>query len=314
MSNYTENAFINDPNHVWSKILKLVPSNSTVLDIGCSSGNLGAALISINKCTVDGIEPDTKDAALATKKLGKVWSFDVEESSNLLAVDSKYDVIIFADVLEHLLHPSRTLKEVKKLLTKDGIVIFSLPNMAHISTRLALLEGDFSYTETGLLDKTHLHFYNETEILRVFLEAGMVIKQLDYSTYDYPDYLLKQMLSKLGLKPNRQAIKSFHSTSASTFQYVGLASYGAKKESIKAADRLPIPRINHDVGRLVSTINDKDASLRVALKNNADLIESLEALERSYNAVNGKLAAIEKSRMYQLTRKAFLISRKLKRS
>ena len=75
-----------------------------------------------------------------------------------------------------------------------GKLLFSIPNMGHISVRLYLLRGELDYGETGLLDKTHLHFYTLEEVQRVFAEAQLEIDHLDFVDKDYPKSLIKKEL------------------------------------------------------------------------------------------------------------------------
>src|SRR6185437_1634404 len=190
MSNYT-NSFFSEENHntSWYKVFHLIKDKSSVLDVGCSSGNFGHELIKRKGCVVDGIELDTGDAKIAAKKLRNVWVLNIEFDDISKIKKRAYDYVYFGDVIEHLVQPIETLKRVKSLLKPDGAVLFSIPNMGHIAVRLDLLEGNFPITETGLLDKTHLHFYTQEEVERVFGEAGYAIKNLDFVKKDYPKAL-----------------------------------------------------------------------------------------------------------------------------
>lgn len=223
MSNYSDSSFDeSNSNSSWHKVLQLIPEGSVVLDVGCSSGNFGAELAKRKSCKVNGIEIDPGDAKKAVKKLGKVWVLDIERDS-LDEVTGKYDVIYFGDVIEHLVSPVNALHKIKPLLNPGGRVVFSIPNMAHTAIRLQMLKGDFEYTETGLLDKTHLHFYNLGEIEKVFEEAGYKILKLDFVEKDFPDDLIKDYLAKLGLKANKKFLELMHQVDAAAFQFVGEA-------------------------------------------------------------------------------------------
>jgi len=230
VSNYSDSLFDeSSSNTSWYKVFNLIGPGSRVLDVGCSSGNFGKELISRKRCTVDGIEIDEGDAKIASTVLNRVWRLDIETADLSDLPTGAYDIVYFGDVIEHLVNPVATLRRIKRLLSTKGRVIFSIPNMGHVSVRLALLAGRFEYTETGLLDKTHLHFYTQDEVDRIFEEAGYRIKTLDFVRKDYPRSLLEKELAKYGLKANNNFYKKMASTQASAFQFVGSAKPGAQK-------------------------------------------------------------------------------------
>lgn len=88
-------------------------------------------------------------------------------------VEEKFDVIIFADVLEHLVLPEQVLRYFRRMLKKDGVVIVSVPNVANWRVRFSLLLGSFNYQEYGVLDRTHLHLYT-------FRSANEMVKTAGY--------------------------------------------------------------------------------------------------------------------------------------
>lgn len=242
MSNYSNSKFQEDENTSWFKVKNIIKPGSTVLDIGCSSGNFGKVLIDQKGCVVDGIELDKGDYEIAKNNLRYVYNMNIE-NDNIDVFSEKYKYIYFGDVIEHLVYPVRTLKKVKSLLAEDGGVLFSIPNMAYISVRLDLLRGGFDYGETGLLDKTHLHFYDLNEVHRVFEDAGYSIKILDYVERDLPSETLKYELNDIGLKANDKFLKSAKGLEASAYQFVGLAIPVFKY--IKSKPRIELsPQIN----------------------------------------------------------------------
>ena len=87
----------------------------------------------------------------------------------------EFDVVLFADVLEHLKEPADVLRRVRPFVAENGVVVASIPNIAHASVRLALLGGEFRYREWGLLDDTHLRFFTRASIQDLFEETGYVI-------------------------------------------------------------------------------------------------------------------------------------------
>jgi methionine biosynthesis protein MetW len=162
-----------DINHA---VLRNVPAGTTVLDIGCGTGILGAELKK-KGCTVYGIEYEPAAAAIARKRLDRVIIADIEREPP--RVDQRFDVLIFADVLEHLRNPGDVLKRFLRFLKPSGIAIISLPNIANWTVRSRLLTGNFSRTETGILDKTHLHFYTLATARQMLSHAGLRIEKID---------------------------------------------------------------------------------------------------------------------------------------
>jgi SAM-dependent methyltransferase len=92
--------------------------------------------------------------------------------------DERFDVIVAADVLEHLRDPLAVLNRLVPFLAEDGFVVLSVPNIAHGSVRLALLEGRFEYRELGLLDRTHVTFFTRQSLERMLDEAELGIAAL----------------------------------------------------------------------------------------------------------------------------------------
>jgi len=84
----------------------------------------------------------------------------------------KFDRVLLLDVLEHLMRPERLLAEAMNALNPQGRLIVSLPNVANIAVRLALLFGRFTYTERGILDRTHLRFFTRKTARRFLEENG----------------------------------------------------------------------------------------------------------------------------------------------
>lgn len=297
MSNYADNAFTDDPHHVWTKLLAMIPERSRVLDIGCSSGNLGVTLIQRKHCTVDGIEIDEADAKKAAEVLGRVWVFNIEDLDQFKQITKKYDILIFADVLEHLVDPSRVLRAMSKLLKPGGKIVFSLPNMAHISVRLALLTGSFHHTETGLIDKTHIHFYDVEELGRMFVRGGMVIDKLDYSPYPYPKRLIQQKLNDVGLELTPESLKVFNGPAAVAFQYVGSAVYETKKHA-KRTELVPFEQpLHNDLHMLAAVVTQKDDEIEVHKKH-------IKHLEEEVVRAHKALTSITHSRTYRWAQKA----------
>lgn len=161
--------------------VKLIGMNKRVLDVGCSSGYLSKIIKEQLNCIVDGVEIDPDAAILAKEALRHVYIGSIEDDNLLSQITDSYDVILFMDVLEHLKDPFSILVKVKKLLSPNGFVIASIPNVANWRIRFSLLFGRFEYEESGLLDKSHLRFFTLKALKEMFFRAGYKIDLMDFT-------------------------------------------------------------------------------------------------------------------------------------
>lgn len=177
------------------KIIKLVGSGKSVLELGASTGYL-TKRFKENKNEVSIVEYDKDDAKLAAKYALNSYVGSLEDETFLKTIKGKYDVVVAADVLEHLKNPELSLKYLKKLLKKDGVLIISMPNIACWKMRSDLLfKGAFEYSESGILDKTHLRFYTYYTIQKLLNNEGYKISKIYPMESSYP---LKHLLLKRG--------------------------------------------------------------------------------------------------------------------
>lgn len=170
-----------------AQVVDLVGTEKRVLDIGCSTGALGRALKSRSN-RVWGIEIDPQAAKIAERDLEQAVVGDLESMDVFSHFEAgSFDVIIFADVLEHLRDPVAALQKVIPLLSAGGSIVVSLPNVAHGSVRLALLEGRFEYRPLGLLDETHLRFFTRRSMEDLLRSAGLIAVDMRRTTADIFD-------------------------------------------------------------------------------------------------------------------------------
>jgi 2-polyprenyl-3-methyl-5-hydroxy-6-metoxy-1,4-benzoquinol methylase len=141
-----------------------------LLDVGCARGHLSEVLAS-QGWSVTGIEYDVADAAVARDRGIDVIVGTAEDAMSTM--NEKFDVIVFADVLEHFVHPEDVLSLARALLAPGGRIVISIPNVAHLSVRLQLLLGSFTYTDRGILDRTHLHFYTKKTLKKMIADAEL---------------------------------------------------------------------------------------------------------------------------------------------
>lgn len=178
MPHYGGTIDLEDSNDPRTRIVNWVPDGSYVLEVGCGSGTIIGHLAHVKACRALAVEPDAVMAQEARSTgvevlQGKVDSPVVRQA---LVQRAPFDVIIFADVLEHLADPWQVLRNMGGVLLPDGCILVSLPNVAHWTVRLSLLAGRFEYTDGFLLDRTHLRFFTLATARRLFVDSGYGIE------------------------------------------------------------------------------------------------------------------------------------------
>jgi len=163
-----------------AKLLALVGKGSRVLEIGCSTGSQTRVLANELGCQVVAIEIDPEAAEHARPYcqhlvVGSIESLNAAE----LAPGEPYDVVICADVLEHLLDPRLALEKVRPLISSNGCLLASIPNVTHSALVFEMMNGRFKYRDYGLLDTTHIRFFDRSAVLRLFEDAGYFVEKLD---------------------------------------------------------------------------------------------------------------------------------------
>ena len=163
---------------VHASVVGLAGESRRVLELGCATGYMSEVLRA-RGCYVVGVERDPLMAELAEQRCDRliVGDLDLLDLAEELAGE-RFDVIVAADVLEHLRDPLQVLRSLRPLLAENGYLVASIPNVAHGSVRLALLEGRFPYQERGLLDRTHLRFFTRESIGQLLEDAGFLISDM----------------------------------------------------------------------------------------------------------------------------------------
>jgi len=173
LSRYKADIDLDDLNSSHTLAVLNVAPGASVLDIGAADGSVAGALAQ-RGCRVVGVEVDAEAGSAAEKYCERVVIGDVE-SLNLADIleGTRFDVVLLLDVLEHLRDPLTTLKQAAEQVKPGGRLIISLPNITHAAVRLQLLGGRFEYSDKGLLDRTHLHFFDRQAVERLMSEAGL---------------------------------------------------------------------------------------------------------------------------------------------
>ncbi len=149
------------------------------LDVGCAAGLLGAGLLregTVGAC--DGIELNTEAARRAEARLRRVWRGALESVAEEVPWE-RYDLVILADVLEHLVDPWAALHLITARTPPGCRLLLSVPNVRHYKVSLPLLfRGEFRYADAGIMDRTHLHFFTRGSLEETVRDCGWTIRAI----------------------------------------------------------------------------------------------------------------------------------------
>lgn len=148
--------------------------SATLLDVGTASGTLGRMCQGLG-VKLYGIEPNPEWAEMARPYYQQIFTGSLQEAPAPFINDA--NVIVLADVLEHMPEPQSTLRGLVAQAAPGCVFMLSVPNVANLSVRLGLLFGRFDYAERGILDRTHLHFFTRATFHQMVKEAGLNIQR-----------------------------------------------------------------------------------------------------------------------------------------
>jgi SAM-dependent methyltransferase len=155
-----------------------LPPNPTgrLLEIGCGNGDTAAYALKMGKCgTSIGVELCSEPAEDAATKLQQVFVGDIE-CLTLPFPPNHFDVVIMSEVIEHLRNPWETLEKMSSLMKPGGIILAGSPNAAHHSVVRSLLRGRWDYTDSGVMDRTHLRWFTASTYRELFETCGFTVE------------------------------------------------------------------------------------------------------------------------------------------
>jgi len=247
-----------------SLVVELVGRNKRVLDVGCATGAIGKVLTD-RGCVVVGVEPEGAAAEVAKQFLAEVLVGTLDELDLPGRFSNEpFDIVIVADVLEHLVDPLGALTTLFSVLAPGGSVVASIPNVAHGAVRLALLQGRFDYTDVGLLDRTHVHFFTKETVEQLFDDAGLSIVEMRRTTAE----IFATEIPLIPEEIDQRVVQSIlDDPEATTYQFVVKAIptvAGAESRSRMLEleqERLRLHELEHEVARLREAARPHAASL-----------------------------------------------------
>jgi 2-polyprenyl-3-methyl-5-hydroxy-6-metoxy-1,4-benzoquinol methylase len=223
---------------IYSKIQK----RCRVLDIGAGDGGLGKALKKEKKCEVHGVTYNLSEYQNLKQHYSQAWCVDLETQElpeDLVGL--RFDWIVCADVLEHLRNAHEVLGVLLGLLDKGGKLILSIPNVTYAGTLLSLLGGRFPRTREGILDSTHVHFFDQHSLQSFCTTSGATVVE-----YDCVRKAIRQSeYNELELKSLPPAVRRFVEARADSDVYQHVWTLIRSTEANATAQTVKIPESLH---------------------------------------------------------------------
>jgi 2-polyprenyl-3-methyl-5-hydroxy-6-metoxy-1,4-benzoquinol methylase len=150
------------------------------MDIGCGTGITAKWLMDHYHCEALGVEVDSASAEQASQCLTRCYCESASVDGQYITENQgSIDLLLALDVLEHIEDPWGRLSRFRQLLSTQGAVIASIPNVRNMKVILPLVfKGEWRYTNAGILDRSHLRFFTKSSIERMFLDAGYEIDEI----------------------------------------------------------------------------------------------------------------------------------------
>jgi len=157
-----------------SKLLQSRPP-SRILDLGCSSGLLSERLRRMGH-HVTGVDVYELDGV--RDRTDVFFKADLNEGIPA-EVGSGYDIVLAADVLEHVLNPGSLMSQARQVLNPHGTALLCVPNIAHWYPRTRSALGMFDYDQRGILDSTHVRFFTRRSLVKIVERRGFAIRRVE---------------------------------------------------------------------------------------------------------------------------------------
>ena len=150
---------------------RLLAPGGRVLDLGCASGGL-LALLRPRAGYLAGLELSAT-AARAAAQVADVVVQGALEDPDLPFEAGSFDLVVLADVLEHLADPVAALRRASGWARPGGSVLLSVPNVAHWQARLTLARGRWPAHDSGTFDSSHLRWFTRASVATLLADAGL---------------------------------------------------------------------------------------------------------------------------------------------
>lgn len=162
-------------------VTKVKPTGR-LLDIGCSTGLFLSWMRENSKLDPHGVEISEHAAKIARD----VYKLNVKTGTleQVAFPDAYFDVVTMWDVFEHLHDPSQTLREIRRILKPDGVIVLRIPNIDSWDAKI------FRPTWAGLDAPRHTYVFGRKTIAEMLTKEGFYVEDMNCNIGSYPTFLL----------------------------------------------------------------------------------------------------------------------------
>ena len=282
-------------------LARMVEPGQRVLELGTGPGTV-TRILHDKGCKVTGVEMDPDTLATCAPFCERTLQANLEDPLWWQPLDGeRFEVIICADVLEHLRDPRPLLEKLPVFLMEGGCVLMSLPNASHLTIVASLLGGRFPYQKNGLLDNTHLKFYGREDLDALLRECGFLWQHWHTVQVDPSQAELKQYWNDLE-ESDREFLKA-RCADGMVYQHVVRAFPTSasghlnklQKDLIELEEshRAEVSRMNVQYEKSLKALTEEFRVEKEALAGLSRL--ALQEREETFNAQLNSLLEIEKN-------------------
>ncbi|MFH1678530.1 MAG: class I SAM-dependent methyltransferase [Candidatus Omnitrophota bacterium] len=179
-------------NYLHNKVIEILEGEPRVrlLDLGAGGGNLTKQA---KDKGFDVVALDADEGRFQYKNEIDFRKGDLTQG--LPFEDGSFDCVVMLEVIEHLKDPYFVLREINRILKKDGFLLLSTPNILNLKSRVRFLfEGTYDYFREPPLELAvspkhrffdiHVFAYKYPELEYILFDAGFSIDNIFASVFE----------------------------------------------------------------------------------------------------------------------------------
>lgn len=166
-------------NNVYNKekiksLKQFFPKHKDILDLGCGNGEITKLLSKENKV----IGADVSEEAIENCRAKGLTCVLIDFQERLPYKNDSFDFVFLLETLEHVFDTESLLKEIKRILKKDGTFIISVPNVGQLSNRIRFFfDMELNYVEVKI-QAGHIRFFTKNSIEKLLTDSGFKINKI----------------------------------------------------------------------------------------------------------------------------------------